>query len=83
MFAIGFPIGGTPVASSTRLVVDQIVVSVGPYMFQSCATLVSRTAARSIGMASPPQSALMSDLPLHPASSKRRQVEGVACMTVT
>src|SRR6267143_2625403 len=61
---------------------DQIVVSVGPYMFQSSPHLANKSFARSRDRASPPQSTLKRSLPVHPASISRRQVAGVACITV-
>src|SRR5690242_5388336 len=62
---------------------DQIVVSVGPYMFHNWPHRGSNCAASSPGNASPPQSALRRELPFHPLSRRIRQVAGVACRTVT
>ena len=61
---------------------DQTVVSVGPYMFQTEAALAINCSASSRGMASPPQRILRFPFPIQPDSSSNFQVEGVACMTV-
>src|SRR5438552_18524747 len=62
---------------------DQMVVSVGPYMFQSDALLFSNWFANSHASASPPHRILILESPCHPASSSIRQVAGVACIMVT
>ena len=82
MFAIGWPIVIGPAVDSILLNDDQIVVSVGPYMFQSSSHLANKSFARSRDRASPPQSTLKRSLPVHPASISMRQVAGVACITV-
>ena len=61
--------------------VDQIVVSVGPYMFHSSPP-PARAVGERAGSASPPQSAVRPGRPGQPASSNRRQVAGVACIRV-
>ena len=63
--------------------VDQMVVSVGPYMFHSSPPSASRRSASSRGSASPPHSILRPGVPVQPLSSSSRQVAGVACNTVT
>jgi hypothetical protein len=55
VFAIGVPIEIEVAPGGTSLVVDQIVVSVGPYMFVTCRTpAASSSAASEAGKASPP-----------------------------
>ena len=66
----------------TRWMVDQIVVSVGPYMFHSSAQRGSSARARSGGRASPPHKTLRFGEPLHPAATSARHSAGVACITV-
>src|ERR1700680_2745290 len=78
---MGGPIVTGPSPASTRDVADQIVVSVGPYMFQSSPRCESSSASFR-GKASPPQSILNPGKPSQPASSSKRQVAGVACITV-
>ncbi len=68
--------------ASTRATDDQIVVSVGPYIFQSDLHRGSSASARSVDQASPPHRIFNSGLPVQPAASKSRQVAGVACITV-
>src|SRR2546427_12031043 len=65
-----------------RVAADQIVVSVGPYMFHNEALRWSRGSARSWFQASPPQRILSFGCPFQPAASNKRQVAGVACITV-
>ncbi|MNW62016.1 hypothetical protein D3C74_401190 [compost metagenome] len=62
--------------------VDQIVVSVGPYIFQSEPTLGSSSLATSGGRLSPPHNAFNRLLPAYPDSSSIFHVAGVACITV-
>src|SRR5215469_1351201 len=69
-------------ASVIRHNVDQMVVSVGPYKFQSSAQRGMSSDARSAGIASPPHKAVNRGVPVHPAASIRRQVVGVACSIV-
>src|SRR5437867_12902681 len=61
---------------------DQMVVSVGPYIFQTELLLRSNCVANSREQASPPHSTLSSGLPFHPASISIRHIAGVACITV-
>src|SRR3954468_9536234 len=82
VFAIGLPIG---IGFSTELTfqtVDQIVVSVGPYIFQRDEQRGISCRAKSGGNASPPHRIFMCLRPFHPVSSKSRHVAGVACITV-
>ena len=82
VLSIGRPTeGGTP--RRTRARDDQMVVSVGPYRFQTSGARVARASASSAASVSPPVHARNGGLlPSHPASTSRRQVAGVACMTV-
>ena len=57
-----------------------MVVSVGPYIFQTEWHFPRSLSARSFGIASPPQSALSGKGLFQPASNIIRQVDGVACM---
>ncbi|CAE6776749.1 hypothetical protein R69746_04105 [Paraburkholderia aspalathi] len=70
----------------TGAMLDQIVVSVGPYILESVIPRSSSAAARSAGSASPPHSACSGPRKTRPAraslSSSMRQPAGVACMTV-
>src|SRR6267154_159879 len=79
---MGFPIVIGPSSEVIREVVDQTVVSVGPYMFQTAEALFNNSRARSRGMPSPPQRTLRFLLPSHPASRSNLHVAGVACITV-
>src|ERR1700736_1785817 len=65
-----------------REVVDQTVVSVGPYIFQTDALLFNNSRAKSWGIASPPHRTFRLLSPCHPASNRSRHVAGVACITV-
>src|ERR1051326_7810327 len=78
VFAMGWPIVIGPEADLILLNDDQIVVSVGPYMFQSSPHLVRRSFARLRERASPPQSSFKRSPPVHPASISMRHVAGVA-----
>ncbi len=80
VLAIGSPIEIR--SSSTRATEDQMVVSVGPYMFHSVTPVASRRRARSVGSASPPARAVKPGPPRQPVSSSMRQAEGVACIIV-
>src|SRR5437899_1692281 len=82
VFATAHPIETTPAPGSTRHADDHTVVSVGPYMFQTAATRRSSSSARSRDSASPPHSTFRPGFPPQPDSSNRRQVAGVACITV-
>ena len=72
-----------PSRPQTRVIVDQIVVSVGPYRFHNSRMFAARASASAVGSASPPQSTRSSAQPCQPWVSSRRQAAGVACMTVT
>src|SRR5579871_4600489 len=72
----------TSTGSVTSHMEDQIVVSVGPYMFHREPHRLKRLTAKSALRASPPQSILSLARPCHPALNRRRQVAGVACMNV-
>ncbi len=82
MFAIGRPIGTARSVSSTTWRVDQIVVSVGPYTFQTDAPVASSSLASSVGKASPPQRMRSRSARQGPASTIIRHVVGVACTMV-
>src|SRR5579862_9603541 len=66
----------------TRVAADQMVVSVGPYIFQRELHLGRRAWAKSLPQASPPQRIFKLGFPVQPDSSNMRQVAGVACMMV-
>ena len=68
-------------AESNKATEDQMVVSVGPYMFQACANALRSHAARSESRASPPHQIRMEVLE-KPSSRSSFQVAGVACMAV-
>ena len=72
----------TAVFSSSFEMVDQIVVSVGPYMFQTEADFCTNCDASFCETASPPIRILSPRSPVQPASSSMRHVAGVACITV-
>ncbi len=76
---IGCPMTMSPSPGVMCAQVDQTVVSVGPYIFQSSPTRDSRASASSVGSASPPHSAFHCGPPRQPASSNKRHVDGVAC----
>src|SRR6266700_4766512 len=82
VLAMGRPM---EIVSSPGLILqtlDQIVVSVEPYIFQREAPFDNNCRARERGSASPPQSILRRGFPCQPAASSRCQVTGVACITV-
>ena len=81
VFAIGRPIVTFPFPRPSFSAVDQIVVSVGPYRFQSSAPRSISCAASSCGRPSPPHR-IFSPGPVQPASTSSRHVAGVACITV-
>ncbi len=86
MYRLVLPIG-RPIVSrwpgSVRWAhVDQIVVSVGPYMFHRSRPRAISSSASAGGSASPPQSARSPGVPFHPESTSIRHVVGVACMAV-
>src|SRR6266576_1941186 len=83
VFAIGLPIGTFRSSRpSTRYTEDQMVVSVGPYMFHTEPQQAASLRASSGGSASPPTRALRFLPPCQPHSNRSLQVVGVACMTV-
>ncbi len=67
---------------SRRWNVDQMVVSVGPYTFQVRPGSRTSCSARAGGRASPPTRTRSEPSLCQPASTRRCQVAGVACMTV-
>src|SRR5215469_4316917 len=76
---------GLPMVTSSESIrarEDQIVVSVGPYIFQTDPQVDTRRVAKSRSIASPPQRILRRRSPFHPDSNNNRQVAGVACITV-
>ena len=83
VLAMGQPRGTVPTCIPVSMYTeDQMVVSVGPYIFHNSAQRGSSAAARSPGNASPPQSTFKPRSPGQPASINMRQVTGVACITV-
>src|SRR6185295_18231147 len=62
-----------------RLTLDQIVVSVGPYIFHNSPTRPAKSAANSWPSASPPTSPFICRLPCQPLSIISRQLFAVAC----
>src|ERR1700691_1566392 len=65
-----------------RSQLDHMVVSVGPYMYQSEAQRGISSDARSCDRASPPHRILQVGEPFQPVSMSMRHVIGVACMIV-
>ena len=59
VFAMGWPMVMTSSDFETFFIADQMVVSVGPYMFQSSRTLSIMFFANTIGNASPVDIALI------------------------
>ena len=83
VFQIGRPMGHSALLPSVMWAqLDQMVVSVGPYMFHSAPTRGTSHWASSGDKASPPTSALSPALPCQPLARNSRQVEGVACSMV-
>src|SRR5207253_10425585 len=80
VLAMGRPIEIGEMGESIFVSVDQIVVSVGPYMFHNSPQRGSSSLANSRDKASPPHSTLSLWSPFQPASISIRQVAGVACM---
>src|SRR5256885_2047266 len=67
----------------TRLMADQMVVSVGPYRFHNSPPAARSRSANSPPSASPPHNFLNPVAPpLHPDSNSSLQVAGVACISV-
>nr|WP_314413679.1 hypothetical protein [Streptomyces sp. DSM 40484] len=81
MPAIGDPIAGTPPPTGSHT--DQIVVSVGPYMFHTPAVRSTNAPAKESGSASPPHNARRPGTPSQPSDTSICHVAGVACITVT
>src|SRR6266403_2614188 len=83
VFAIGLPIGTFRLSRpSTRYTEDQMVVSVGPYMFHTEPQQAASLLASSGGSASPPTRTLRFLSPCQTHSNRSLQVVGVACITV-
>lgn len=74
--------GPSPTGPDSRCAVDQTVVSVGPYTFQTVPSAVRIRSARAGGSASPPHSARTRGA-CQPDSISWCQVAGVAWTTVT
>nr|WP_051751834.1 hypothetical protein [Streptosporangium amethystogenes] len=84
VLAIGTPMGGAAVfPASTAAVVDQIVVSVGPYRLVTDRAEAASVPARSAGSASPPTRTRTPARAWPVSSATARQRLGVACITVT
>src|SRR5579883_1518514 len=71
-----------PSPCSTFAAADQIVVSVGPYIFQTEADRLHSSRASSGGKASPPHNTFNGGSPFQPASRSCCHVTGVACIIV-
>ena len=82
VLAIGRPIVSVLPCVVIWAQVDQIVVSVGPYMFHSSSPSPTRLSASATGSASPPHSAFIPAGGVQPESTSIRHVVGVACMIV-
>ncbi|OIQ69933.1 hypothetical protein GALL_484600 [mine drainage metagenome] len=80
VLAMGAPM--VIVASAMRRIADQIVVSVGPYMFHSAPPPDRSRVARSAGKGSPPASMVRLGDRVRPASSSMSHSVGVACIMV-
>src|SRR5262249_42877676 len=78
----GWPTHTGPSPAVTCRTADQIVVSVGPYMFQTDEARLTSSFASSRGKASPPHRTLSTGSPFQPASSNCCHVTGVAWTTV-
>ena len=76
----GRPIATAPPSGRMRQIVDQTVVSVGPYMFQSAPQQRSKRSASVRVSASPPTTICRVSAPSQPCSVNARQVDGVACI---
>ncbi len=79
--AIGRPIRGSPPPGGTSQVVDQMVVSVGPYTLTRRPSLGRSSRDSSSGSASPPTSPVIA-ASVNPASMSTRQPDGVDWMWV-
>jgi len=86
VFASGYPIDSigprSANSSTTGRMLDQIVVSVGPYMFHNPPTRLRSQPANSPGNASPPHNAFRLERPSQCAARNNRHVAGVACIIV-
>ena len=82
VLAMGFPIVINLSSGLICFTADQIVVSVGPYIFQSSSTRSNNLVAKLMGNASPPQSAFIGKRVSKPESINMCHVVGVACKTV-
>src|SRR5262249_39486688 len=74
--------GTGPCPGCTSSTADQIVVSVGPYMFHTEVARCTSSFASSLGNASPPHKTFSAGSPCQPVSSNCCHVTGVACTTV-
>src|ERR1700744_6135653 len=81
VLAIGRPMLFGPSAVICRAV-DQIVVSVGPYMFQASQPVATMSARKLSLSASPPQTILTPSSLRQPERNSMLHVAGVACITV-
>ena len=80
VLAMGPPMSTGPSPLPTSSTADQMVVSVGPYMFHTEAQRSRSASANSRDQASPPHSAFKRPSPSQPDSINNRQVVGVACI---
>src|SRR5262249_47656875 len=81
VFAMGRPMAIVDCVVEIGCTVDQMVVSVGPYIFHRQPQRSVKDSANARGNDSPPQRILSSGEPSHPASSSNRHVAGVAWTT--
>ena len=81
--AIGVPMVIKSSVFEIFFIADHIVVSVGPYMFQSSFALSNMLFANTNGKASPVDIALIFKGSSHPEYKSICQVAGVACIIVT
>ncbi|SFY52140.1 hypothetical protein STEPF1_05410 [Streptomyces sp. F-1] len=82
VLAIGAPIGARP-SPASRALVDQMVVSVGPYMFHTAAPAPASADARAPSSASPPTRIRRPSAAAGSASRSARHSPGVAWRTET
>src|ERR1700684_2399693 len=82
VFASGSPNVTASSPNESLSAVDQIVVSVGPYMFHTAEDRLTNLLARSRSNRSPPQRIVRLAEPVQPDSIRILHVMGVACMTV-
>src|SRR5262249_35270408 len=81
VFAMGRPMATGDCVVEIGCTVDQMVVSVGPYMFHRQPQRSIKDSANAGGSDSPPQRILRFGDPSQPASSSNRHVAGVAWTT--